>query len=89
MITKGDKTAYAQWEDGGPFQTDDVKYVFGTNAPSNTLNKNASIDLSPSTWDYLGLDSGGTDTISWQFVDYIPDGPWKKVITTSQVNRSH
>ena len=91
MITHGDKTAYAQWEDSGPFQYDDVGYVFGTNAPDNTVNKNAGIDLSPSTWDYLGLSRRGIDTINWQFVDYtdVPDGPWKKVITTSQVNWSH
>ncbi len=87
MITKGNTTAYAQWEDAGPFQFDDKKYVFGTDRPSNTINKSAGIDLSPSTWNYLGL-KNGIDTVRWQFVDYtdVPDGPWKKIVTTSQVN---
>ncbi|HZS73365.1 MAG TPA: polysaccharide deacetylase family protein, partial [Candidatus Nitrosotalea sp.] len=40
-ITKGDKTAYAQWEDSGPFVYDDSNYVFGNARPENTLNHNA------------------------------------------------
>ncbi|MDE1727342.1 MAG: polysaccharide deacetylase family protein [Thaumarchaeota archaeon] len=90
MITKGDKTAYAQWEDAGPFQSDDLGYVFGSATPQNTINKNAGIDLSPATWDYLGLEKG-IDQVSWQFVNYanVPDGPWKNIVTVSQVNWSH
>lgn len=91
MITHGDRTAYAQWEDAGPFQYDDIKYVFGTSTPKNTVNKSAGIDLSPTVWDYLGLGKRGIDKISWQFVDYsdVPDGPWKNIVTVSQVNWSH
>ncbi|HJU14151.1 MAG TPA: polysaccharide deacetylase family protein [Candidatus Nitrosotalea sp.] len=89
-ITKGDKTAYAQWEDVGPFLSDDIGYVFGGNRPGNTINQNAGIDLSPSTWDYLGLNKRGIDSISWKFVDLadVPNGPWKKITTHSQVNWS-
>ena len=29
-IVKNEKIAYAQWEDVGPFNTDDKDYAFGT-----------------------------------------------------------
>jgi peptidoglycan/xylan/chitin deacetylase (PgdA/CDA1 family) len=84
-ITKGDKTAYAQWEDVGPFSENDSAYVFGNAAPTNPNNNHAGLDLSPATTKYLGL--SGLDVTSWQFVNFVdvPDGPWKKIITTSQV----
>lgn len=85
-ITKGGKTAYAQWEDVGPMGEDDAAYVFGSASPENTENKNAGLDVSPAVSDYLNL--SGIDKIDWQFVDQadVPDGPWKKIITTSQIN---
>ncbi len=84
-ITFGSKTAYAQWEDVGPFNTDDYNYVFGTSAPQNKENDNAGLDVSPAVRDYLGL--SGMDKINWQFVDAkdVPDGPWKTIVTTSQI----
>jgi len=84
-ITRGAKTAYAQWEDAGPFQSDDTDYVFGTAPPRNTVNHHAGLDVSPAVRDYLGL--SGDDKVDWQFVDVqdVPDGPWKQVVTTSQV----
>ena len=84
-ITHSGKIAYAQWEDVGPFGEDDSEYVFGDAAPKSKENKNAGIDVSPATRDYLGL--SGEDKVDWQFVDSgdVPDGAWKKIITTSQV----
>ena len=85
-ITFNQKTAYAQWEDVGPFETDDYKYVFGTAKPQNKENDNAGLDVSPAVRDFLGL--SGMDKVEWQFVDFnhVPDGPWRTIVTTSQVN---
>jgi hypothetical protein len=84
-IMKGSATAYAQWEDVGPFLEDDSSYVFGTASPSSSENDHAGLDVSPAVKFYLGL--SGMDSCSWQFVDAqdVPDGPWKQVITTSNI----
>lgn len=84
-IMKGGKVAYAQWEDVGPFGEDDSAYVFGNAAPKSKTNEQAGLDVSPAVRDYLGLSD--IDKTDWQFVDnaQVPDGPWKKVVTTSQV----
>ena len=75
-IRKGDRVCYAQWEDAGPFCTDDADYVFGDAKPKPNANSNAGLDVSPAVRDYLGLD--GTDLTDWRFVDLeeIPHGPW-------------
>ncbi len=88
-ITKGNKTAYAQWEDSGPFVYDDTAYVFGSSLPQNTINHNAGLDVSPAVKDYINLQHG-KNVVNWRFVDSgdVPDGPWKDVITTSQVFHS-
>src|SRR5581483_10727908 len=65
-ITHNDKTAYAQWEDSGPFGEDDTAYVFGTAAPANTKLSAAGLDVSPAVKDYLGLSD--VDNCSWSFV---------------------
>ncbi len=85
-IIKSGKECYAQWEDVGPFGENDYEYVFGMSMPQNTINYNAGIDLSPAVRDYFGLSD--IDTISWQFVNYedVPEGPWKDIITTSQID---
>jgi hypothetical protein len=85
-ITKDGKTAYAQWEDCGPFEYDDRAYVFGTSDPLNSENDSAGLDVSPAVRDYLGL--SGIDKVSWQFVDEkdVCDGPWKDKITTTELN---
>lgn len=77
-IRHGNRTCYAQWEDCGPFLTDDPDYVFGNARPKNTANKGAGIDLSPAVRDYLGLTSGAK--VDWRFVDVgeIPPGPWSR-----------
>lgn len=73
---------YGQWEDVGPFETDDFEYVFGAGVPTNTFGARAGIDVSPAMRDCLGLQ--GNDVVEWRFVDWrdVPDGPWKKTVTT-------
>jgi hypothetical protein len=85
-IIKGNKTAYAQWEDVGPFEEDDVGYVFGEGKPKNKINDNAGLDVSPAVRDYLGLED--IDRIDWQFVDKtsVTIGPWTKIITDSNIS---
>ena len=75
-IRKGNRTAYAQWEDAGPFRTDHWQYVFGNERPKPNLNKGAGLDVSPGVRDYLGLQP--TDVTDWRFVDFseVPRGPW-------------
>ena len=84
-ITKNGKSAYAQWEDVGPFGEDDKAYVFGNSTPKSKENSHAGLDVSPAVRDYLGL--GDVDKTDWQFIDAqdVPAGPWKDIITTSQV----
>jgi hypothetical protein len=78
-IRKGNKVAYAQWEDAGPFRTDHWQYVFGNERPKPNLNKGAGLDVSPAVRDFLGIDE--TDVTDWKFVDFseVPPGPWSKL----------
>jgi len=75
-IRKGNRIAYAQWEDAGPFRTDHCQYVFGDERPKPNLNKGAGLDISPAVRDFLGLKQ--TDVTDWRFVDFseVPRGPW-------------
>jgi hypothetical protein len=84
-IRHGNKMCFAQWEDVGPFYTDDDAYVFGTAAPKNTANHNAGIDVSPAVRDFLDLQSG--DKVSWWFVEEkaVPAGPWRERVTKTQI----
>lgn len=84
-VIKGNKSCYAQWQDVGPFKEDDGDYVFGSATPKSKTNKHAGLDLSPAANRCLGL--GDIDTVDWRFVDAdaVPDGPWKEIVTTSQV----
>ncbi|WP_456480586.1 endo alpha-1,4 polygalactosaminidase [Nautilia sp.] len=79
------KTAYAQWEDVGPFEENDFNYVFGYASPLNPVN-GAGLDVSPAVKEYLRL--GDVDYVDWKFVDEdeVPQGPWKEIITTSQAH---
>lgn len=63
----------------GPFGEVAWPYVFGGDAPMNTINNHA-------VRDYLGLDD--MDRVDWQFVEAsaVPAGPWKDVGTESPVN---
>ena len=87
-IRYGNRVCYAQWEDCGPFQTDDVEYVFGNARPSNSKNNGAGLDISPAVRDYLGMRSGGR--CDWRFVDVgeIPDGPWRWYGTNNHFQQS-
>lgn len=78
-IRRGSEVCYAQWEDVGPFETDDWQYVFGDARPKTRGNRGAGLDVSPAVRDYLGFASGHA-TCDWRFVDEdeVPDGPWKK-----------
>jgi hypothetical protein len=80
QIYNGQRSCYAQWEDCGPWVTDDWEYVFGTaNKPPKTKqNGGVGIDLSPAIRDYLNLASG--KKVHWRFVEAaeVPYGPWKK-----------
>ena len=75
-IRKGNRVAYAQWEDAGPFRTDHWQYVFGNERPKPNLNKGAGLDVSPAVRDYLGMND--TDVTDWRFVEFseVPRGPW-------------
>jgi hypothetical protein len=75
-VRHGLKTCYAQWEDAGPFQSDDAEYVFGQERPKPNVNHDAGIDVSPAVRDYLGLSS--LDRVDWRFVSKpeVGFGPW-------------
>ncbi|MDP2671458.1 MAG: hypothetical protein Q8P13_03290 [bacterium] len=82
-ISRAGKVCYAQWEDVGPNDSDDVNYVFGSAKSKNTFGLRAGIDLSPAVRDFLDL--GDSGKVSWQFVNDadVPPGPWKQIVTTS------
>ena len=79
------RSCYAQWEDCGPWNTEDWQYVFGNQRPKNTSNQGAAIDISPAIRDYLGLQSG--ENCHWRFVEdaQVPYGPWKRYGQQSQL----
>ena len=78
-IRRGNRIAYAQWEDCGPFRTDHWQYVFGNARPLPNLNQGAGLDVSPAVRDYLGM-RGGKDVCDWKFVEArdVPPGPWTR-----------
>lgn len=78
-IRHGDRVAYAQWEDCGPFRTDHWQYVFGKERPAPNINGGAGLDVSPAVRDFLGMKST-QDVCDWKFVDVseIPPGPWTR-----------
>jgi hypothetical protein len=84
-INKNERSVYAQWEDVGPYSMDDGDYVFCNSTPENDQYDVAGMDVSPAVHDYLGLTLW--DEVDWLFVDFedVPEGPWKKTVTTSQV----
>lgn len=76
QIHHNGKSCFAQWEDCGPWRTDDYQYVFQNKPPKAKQNGGAGIDISPAVRDYLGLKSG--EKCHWRFVPFnrIPKGPW-------------
>jgi len=89
QIVYGKKVCYAQWEDCGPFTTDDWPYVFGNQRPKNTQNKAAGLDVSPAVRDYLGMPSKAK--VHWRFIDFanIPKGPWAQYGTNNPFLHTH
>ena len=91
QLSRGTQTCYGQIEDAGPGQYNDAEYVFGSSdaRPLNARYGGAGLDVSPALNGCLGFREldGDTDHVSWRFVDdnAVPDGPWKKVVTTSGV----
>ena len=81
QVFYGGRSCYAQWEDSGPWLTNDWPFVFGNKPPKTTRNGAAGIDVSPAIRDYLQLTSG--DKVHWRFVEesQVPYGPWKKYAT--------
>jgi hypothetical protein len=79
-ITFNGRTVFAQWEDVGPYETDDIEYVYG-DMPSK---EKYGIDLSPATAHYLGINGSGK--VVWRFVGEhdVSEGPWKEIVTTSR-----
>ena len=78
QIIHDGKSCFAQWEDCGPWNTDDYEYVFGDKqTPKTSKNGAAGIDVSPAVRDFLGLQSG--EKCHWRFVPFhrIPEGPWR------------
>ncbi len=75
------RVCYAQWEDCGPFHTDDWQYVFKGHAPKPNRNSNAGIDISPAVRDFLSIRSGYR--VSWKFVEdhEVASGPWSVALT--------
>jgi hypothetical protein len=75
-IRRGNRICYAQWEDCGPFCTDNWQYVFGNERPKPNLNQSAGLDVSPAVRSYLGI--GNIDACDWKFVEFreVPPGPW-------------
>lgn len=91
MLIRNARVCYAQWEDTGPYLYDDAAYVFGANdgRPHSRLAQNAGMDVSPAVRDCLafrGLNNAD-NKLAWRFVnaDRVPDGPWRRVVTTRQV----
>jgi hypothetical protein len=99
QISRGGRVCYGQIQDAGPAdgdnggRYDDAAYVFGSkNArPLNKAFGAAGMDVSPALTGCLRLpelDGISPADVSWRFVNAseVPDGPWTRVVTTSQVN---
>jgi hypothetical protein len=85
-VTYHGRTCYGQWEDVGPFESDDFNYVFGFSKPINVNLAHAGLDVSPALWHCLGMSRN--DFTRWSFDDAanVPAGPWKDIVTTSEIS---
>lgn len=81
-VRRNGVSCFGQWQDVGPFEEDDVEYVFGdAAAPKNTTIVGAGIDLSPALSDCLSL--GGLGEVEWRHVatERVVRGPWTDIVT--------
>jgi len=92
MLHRDGRFCYGQVQDAGPGVYDDWRYVFGEDdrRPVNSRYGGSGLDVSPALngcLDFRDL-NGMSDRVDWRFVDDwdVPDGPWKRIVTTSQVN---
>lgn len=85
-IKYGETTCYGQIEDTGPYEEDDFEYVFGTAQPKNQIGSKSGIDISPAL--RTCLNRNDNKYVDWKFIEEnnVPSGPWKEIITTSQIN---
>jgi uncharacterized protein (TIGR01370 family) len=86
-ISQNGVTCYGQWEDVGPYQSNDFRYVFGTNKPRNKKIFGTGLEISPALRDCLGASS--LSASSWRLVhddESMPPGPWTEIVTTSQIS---
>jgi hypothetical protein len=77
-IRRGNRVAYAQWSDCGPFSSTHWQYVFGSERPKPNANQGAGLNVSPAVRDYLRMQP--TDVTDWKFVEFreVPPGPWSQ-----------
>jgi hypothetical protein len=76
------RVCYGQWEDVGPYESDDLAYVFGNaRKPRNGRDVRAGIDLSPAMRSCLRV--ADVARVAWRHVDasVVPAGPWRDVVT--------
>jgi hypothetical protein len=90
QISRGDVTCYGQIQDAGPAEYSDADYVFSTTdrRPLNKKWASAGLDVSPALNSCLGFPKlDYIEPVDWRFVDDedVPEGPWTRIITTSQV----
>jgi len=91
QLSKDGRTCYGQIQDAGPGEYNDADYVFGAadQRPLNAKFNNAGMDVSPALNGCLGFAdvNGQADKVDWRFVDLadVPEGPWRTIITSSQV----
>lgn len=85
-VVFADKRCYGQWQDVGPFESDDFAYVFGSaTEQKNKQGVQAAIDLSPALRDCLAMTTN--EVVAWRFVEdhQVPKGPWLKTVTITPV----
>lgn len=91
QMEKDGRVCYGQIQDAGPGEYNDAEYVFGGNdrRPKNSRFNGAGMDVSPALAGCLGFQSlnGSQDRLNWRFIEEqkVPNGPWKKLVTTSPV----
>lgn len=91
VVGPSGRACYGQVEDAGPGVYADADYVFGDadQRPRNHRYGGAGMDVSPALTGCLGLAdiNGMGEVIDWRFVEEhdVPEGPWRRIITTSGV----